>query len=185
MTDIDWRAVYWLVNGDRKQITDLNKNEQRAVIRRLQDKMIPPTGRLHHDPYPWMLTHDEIGERIGVSSRTIMRIQDELPYAHNDDCPVCGCHMWVHDHDSYVEPHPDRLMNECPLSNYTLDGVDRADIAVLTARWVATWFRSDPAGATKHIKSLPEWELQKLLVAMAALIPDGDPEELLEWTKAS
>ena len=185
MTDIDWRAVYWLVNGDRKQITNLNKNEQRAVIRRLQDKMIPAHGPQHFNPYPWMISHDEIGQRIGVTGRTIMRILTEMPDANPDWCPVCGCGMWIVAADSLVEAHPDRLMNECPLSNYLLDTIDEYDMSALKIRWIATWFRHDMTGAATHIKSLPDWQLQQLVIVAAALIPDGDPEELLEWTKAS
>ena len=106
MIDIDWLRVDMVCNGTPLKLTT---DERRMVVRRLADKMAR-TGSI----YEIGLTAEEIGCRLGCTSRQVERYKADLPPADKRTCPVCGEPMWVI--GAEVEPHPDRLFEECPMS---------------------------------------------------------------------
>jgi len=106
MTDIDCLAVEMVCNGTALRLTAV---ERRMVMRRLADKMAR-TGSV----YETGLTAEEVARRLGCTSRSVERFKNDLPPADKRKCPVCGNPMWVI--GSEVEPHPDSLFNECPMS---------------------------------------------------------------------
>lgn len=109
MRDIDWLAVDMVVSGTPLK---LHTAEKRMAMRRLGDKMLKNTD----SPYcTWKLTSYEVARRLQTTDRTIIRYLQEMPAGDKQACPVCHEPMWVV--DGVVEPHPDRLFNECPMTN--------------------------------------------------------------------
>lgn len=106
MNDIDWLRVEMVCNGTPLKLTT---DERRMVVRRLVDKMANSSSI-----YATGLTAEEVGRRLGVTPRSVERFKAELPPADKRTCPVCKEPMWVI--GSEVEPHPDRLFEECPMS---------------------------------------------------------------------
>jgi hypothetical protein len=109
MTDIDWLAVEYACDGYAMKLTE---PEQRAAIRRMQDRMAAPG---EWDCYSNILTTAEVGRRLRVDERTVLRRKKALPAADRHICPVCRNDMWVTD-DGVIEPHPAALYKECPTS---------------------------------------------------------------------
>jgi hypothetical protein len=104
---IDWLRVDMVCNGTPLKLTPI---EKRMVVRRLVDKM-----RINNKSmYGRCLTSDEVARRLGVEPRSVERLKTELAPADKRTCPICREPMWVI--GSEVEPHPDRLFNECPMS---------------------------------------------------------------------
>lgn len=171
---IDWTSVYAAVEGFHMH--QLSAVERRMAVRRLERAMNTST---HH--IPGLLTAEMVGRRLGITERHAERICNELPAAFPQPCPVCGNRMWLH-LDGIVEDHPDSLMNDCPLSGYNLPNQTEADLTVLSVRWLATWFRTDMHGATKHLTTLPEWKQTQLLIAAIAAVPEVPEDELVAWT---
>lgn len=123
--DIDWLAVEMVCNGTPLKLTT---DERRMVMRRLDEKMIKSSS-----PYAVGLSAEEVGRRLGVTSRSVERFQAQLPPADKRKCPVCGQTMWVI--GAEVEAHPDALFNECPMS-YSLTRKGLAAIRPDLYRWV-------------------------------------------------
>ena len=120
---IDWRAVDFVVSGER---LDLTADEKKMVIRRLEHRMLDNAHRIGRDRLDYwsptarhVITAASVAERMMTSERTAQRIRDELRVADKRKCPVCGEPMWVYDDDT-VEAHPNRLMDECELSGMKL-----------------------------------------------------------------
>lgn len=108
MIDIDWLAVDMVCSG--ASMHHLTRPERKMVVRRLSDRML----RYGSSPYAAGLTAEDVAKRLGVSSREVERLKAELPAADKRTCPVCKEPMWVI--GAEVEPHPDRIFNECPMS---------------------------------------------------------------------
>ena len=106
MNDIDWLRVDMVCNGTPLKLTTA---ERRMVMRRLSEKMARTPSI-----YDVGLSAEEVGRRLGVTARSVERFQAELPPADKRICPVCKEPMWVI--GAEVEPHPDRLFEECPMS---------------------------------------------------------------------
>ena len=110
---IDWLAVDMVCQGTR--LAHLTPDERRMVIRRLEHRM------LNSDDWYWSqtsgakLTARQVADRLAVTPRSVERFQAELPPATEQPCPVCREPMWVLDTGT-VEPHPDRLYRQCPMS---------------------------------------------------------------------
>lgn len=106
--DIDWYAVNTVCN-ERIPMRHLRPAEKRMVVRRLAEKMTTRTvtseGRL---------TADDVAQLLGTTTRSVERFKTQLRHADKRICPVCREPMWVVNGE--VEPHPDRLMRECPMS---------------------------------------------------------------------
>jgi shikimate 5-dehydrogenase len=115
MSDIDWLAVHFVVSGT--PMNHLTVPEKKAALRRLNEK-------LNHTPsvYAPGLTTEEVARRLGITQRSVERHIAQLPAADKTVCRVCREPMWVV--DGVVEPHPTRLLEECPMSNkQTLKGL--------------------------------------------------------------
>lgn len=108
MKDIDWYAVN-TVCTERVAMRHLTSDEKRMVVRRLLEKMRRTSSRNDHT-----ITAGYVAELLGTTERSIERYIAELPPADKRTCPVCREDMWVI--GSEVEPHPDRLLDECPMS---------------------------------------------------------------------
>lgn len=106
MSDIDWLAVEMVCDGAALKLTTA---ERRMVMRRLADKMARTSS-----VYDSGLTAEVVARRLGVTPRTVERLQAQLAPADKRTCPVCHQAMWVV--GSEVEAHPDRLFKECPMS---------------------------------------------------------------------
>lgn len=117
---IDWLAVDMVCQGVKM---DLTADEKRMVIRRLSAKML--TYRENRDDY-WSpktaakITAGQVAERMHATERTVWRYHGQLPPAEQRDCPVCREPMWVRLCDNVVEPHPDRIFEQCPMSGERL-----------------------------------------------------------------
>ena len=117
MSHIDWRAVQFVIDGDRLR---LRADEKRMVIRRVAHRMLDHHDRIqkygHWSPAnAAKITADQMAERMVTTARSVQRFQEELRPADKRVCPVCREPMWVYD-DGIVEPHPTPLMEECDLS---------------------------------------------------------------------
>jgi len=112
VTDIDWLAVDLVVSGQRLA---LRPDEKRAVIRRLESKMLVQ-GEQNQDVPPWRLTATQLAERMLMSKRNVERLASELPEADKAVCPVCRGPMWVL-WTGVVEPHGDGFHETCPMSD--------------------------------------------------------------------
>lgn len=179
---IDWFAVEVVCNGSQLA---LNPAERRAVVRRLHHKMRPQY--VTKWDAKWSLTTEEVAERMYVTPRSVQRMKDELPEADKTCCPVCGQDMWVW-RNSVVEPHPDGLNQECPLSGEVLEDQDWESRTALTIVWLAQRLRSgDSVGVWNHISRLSETEGHQLLVAALAAVPEvDDPFSWLnEWAEVA
>lgn len=106
MSGIDWLAVNFVVEGARLK---LRPAEKAAVMRRLAPKM-----QRHNEHHPGKLSTEEVAFRLRCSERDIERYLARLPLGEVRTCPVCREPMWVV--GGVVEPHPDRLFAECPMS---------------------------------------------------------------------
>lgn len=106
--DIDWQAVHWVVTEGFP--LKLHTNERRMAIRRLADKM----QKVNDSPYCGKLTSYEVARRLQITDRSVIRYLQEMVPADKKVCPVCREPMWIA--DGIVEPHPDRLFSECPMS---------------------------------------------------------------------
>jgi len=111
VTDIDWLLVDNVCRGIRYQFP-LKPDEKRMVVRRLADKLLS-----HNDDGvpPGKMSAHELAERLGVTGRSIERYKAALPPARKQTCPVCREPMWVLD-NGVVEPHGDRIFQECVMS---------------------------------------------------------------------
>lgn len=107
MTDIDWLAVEHVCAGYRLK---LRPAEKKAVVRRLSVRL----QRAHEPRTDTTLTHEQVGARLGIDARTVLRYLEELPPATRKVCPVCRNDMFIA--EGRVEPHPDACFNECPMS---------------------------------------------------------------------
>ena len=108
MGDIDWLAVEMTVQGTRLA---LNRDEKLMAIRRLEHRM------LAKGESDWLkLSAGQLAERLQICSRTVERLWAELPMANKVNCPVCREPMWAQLDGGVVEPHPDRMYDECPMS---------------------------------------------------------------------
>lgn len=72
------------------------------------------------DVPPGKITSRQLGELMGVERDTITSYTSRLPKADRSKCPDCGEPMWVRD-NGYVEPHPNRFLDQCPTSGATLE----------------------------------------------------------------
>lgn len=108
MNDIDWLAVENVCMGYAMK---LNRDEQLMAIRRMSNRMPSPG---EWDCYGNFLSHAEVGRRMGVDERTVLRRKKTLPDAVKKKCPVCRNDMWVA--DGVVEPHPAEFYKQCPTS---------------------------------------------------------------------
>lgn len=105
---IDWLRVEMVCNGTALK---LEPDERRMVIRRLSDRM-QKLDDWFGDPRK--LSCSEVARRLGVTERSVLRYANDLPAADKQVCQVCHEPMWVI--DGVVEPHPDRIFEECPMS---------------------------------------------------------------------
>lgn len=103
---IDWLAVNYVVS-EGITMAHLTPAEKRMVMRRLADRMRTS------DSFG-VLTSVEVARRLGTTVRSVERMKAELPYGVQRQCPVCKQPMWVV--DGLVEPHPTRMLEECPMS---------------------------------------------------------------------
>ncbi|MEZ0366778.1 hypothetical protein ACAG26_24195 [Mycobacterium sp. pUA109] len=116
MSDVDWLAISWVCSGTPIALTD---DERRMAVRRMVPRMVT-RAEVSRDlsSADWLargrFTAEEVGRRIGVGERQVYRIRDSLPAADTDECPVCRERIWVV--AGVAEEHPDRLLNECPMS---------------------------------------------------------------------
>ena len=171
--DVDWLRVSMACNGTPLQ---LNRLEQRMVLRRLAHK-IPPMGE---HPRPGRLTAMDIGRRIGMSDRHVFRIITEFEGDIESRCPVCREAMWIV--DGLIEEHPDTLCIPCPLSGHPDPGQDWESWAALTVKWLAQRLRAgDSYGVHRYIQSVNAEEL--LMVALAAVDAEKPVEELFAWVE--
>ena len=108
MRAIDWQAVHWVVSEGTP--LKLHTNERQMAMRRLSDKM----QKVGDSPYSGKLTSYEVARRLQISNRSVIRYLAEMKPADKKVCPVCREPMWIA--DGVVEPHPDRLFIECPMS---------------------------------------------------------------------
>ena len=108
MTDIDWLAVDMVCSGASMA---LHPDERRAALRRMAARMIV-NGDSMYD-YSGLLSAEEVGRRIRMDVRSVQRIRSGLPPATETTCPVCRERVWVA--GNVVEPHPDRLLEDCPM----------------------------------------------------------------------
>ena len=114
---IDWLAVD-MVCQEGVSLA-LSAAEKRAVIRRLAPRML--TRREMEENY-WSpstaskLTAGQIAQRLQATQRSVWRLLAELPPAEQRNCPVCREPMWVRLSDNAVEPHADRIFEQCPMS---------------------------------------------------------------------
>lgn len=111
---IDWRAVEFVVQGSR---LDLTGDEKRMVVRRLSERIL--TRQDYCDDW-WSpstaakLTARDVADRLRTSERTVARLLADMPPATKRICPQCGEQMWVLDDSGIVEAHPDRFYDQCP-----------------------------------------------------------------------
>ncbi|AFQ97447.1 hypothetical protein DOROTHY_56 [Mycobacterium phage Dorothy] len=144
---IDWFAVECAVNGTPMR---LNTEERRMLVRRRPK-----------------LPEVELARRAHCTVRTIERDRAELPAAKLQSCPVCGEDAWVTT-DGNMEAHPDRLFQECPLSE-----TDWESRIAATVIWLSRRIRSgDSLPVWAYLTSLPETERTQLLMAALAGVPD-------------
>ena len=108
MTDIDWLAVDMVCTGT---VVPLTKHERRAAIRRLSERMLK-VGDWHCEGRN--LTCTEVARRLRCTERTVLRDVRALPPAEKRVCPICRQPMWIS--LGTVEPHPDAIHVECPMS---------------------------------------------------------------------
>jgi uncharacterized protein YlxP (DUF503 family) len=106
---IDWRAVQWVIEGARME---LSLEEKRAVIRRIGDRL------MNSGDSPWetavgKVNVDDLAHRMNTTPRSVARMKASLPKAHKRRCPVCRQFMWVHDADGTVELHPRPTGDQC------------------------------------------------------------------------
>lgn len=180
MTDIDWRAVDFAVQGCRMRLT---ASERVMAVRRLRHRLMPAGSTGRWTKRPGELSLAELGALVGCVAETVIRTIADLPDATEQSCPVCGSQMWVH-LDGLVEPHPDALMIQCPLSEYELPTVTDDDLVMLRVQWLASWQRQDPHGIAAHVSQLGQVDLAQLLLAALAVVPEVDADEfaaLSEW----
>ena len=110
MTDIDWLAVWTVLTGTAVKLTQA---ERKMVMRRLEERMLRP------GESGWRtnkLSASEVARRLGITERSVCRYLAELRAAEKSQCPVCRQDMWTYP-DGWVEPHPDALLRECPMSS--------------------------------------------------------------------
>lgn len=112
MRDIDWLAVYTVCTGTPVKLSGI---EKKMVMRRLEEKMLRTGESSFHTN---KLTAAEVANRLNTTERSICRYLAELREAEKRCCPVCRQDMWVYS-DGSIEPHPDSLLNECPMSGST------------------------------------------------------------------
>lgn len=159
MSDIDWRAVNFVVRGARMKLTP---DERKMVLRRI--KLFK--GRDTSYIPPGYLTLDMVAHRLGIHERHVWRIADELPNATERACPICGSLMWVYDGTGLVEPHPDSLVNECPLSLHVLADLDHLDMVMIRVQWLRSWVAAgDLHGVWAYLAELPDTDRQELTMA--------------------
>jgi hypothetical protein len=81
--------------------------------------------------------------------------------------------MWVLDDGGLVEPHPDSLLIECPLSGYVLSELDHLDMVMIRVQWLRSWVASgDLHGVWAYLARLPDIERQELTVAALYVEPE-------------
>lgn len=104
---VDWGAVEMVVSGASLALKPM---EKKMAMRRLAERM-------RHDVscYGRGIPAEEIARRLGCSERSVVRLAAGLPDADKTTCPVCHEPMWVV--AGRVEAHPDRLAQECPMSD--------------------------------------------------------------------
>jgi hypothetical protein len=106
---IDWLAVSMVCEGTPLKLTMM---ERRMAMRRLSERMLTR----HDGPYSaGKLSGEEVARRLQLDQRSVVRLNTNLRPATKTQCAVCREPMWVV--NGVVEPHPDRLLNECPMSN--------------------------------------------------------------------
>lgn len=114
--EIDWLAVDMVCQGVALKLTPA---EKRAAIRRMAPRML--TRREAMEDY-WSpstaakLTAGQVAQRIHATERSVSRLLSELPPTEQRDCPACREPMWVRLSDNTVEPHADRIFEQCPMS---------------------------------------------------------------------
>jgi hypothetical protein len=117
MSDIDWLAVEMVCNGATLQLTG---DEKRVAMRRLSEKMLTNSDCYYSSSHK--LTAEEISRRMKTTTRSVQRLNSDLPPAHKTTCPVCRQTMWIS--NGVVEPHPDSLYVDCPMTGrQTLRGL--------------------------------------------------------------
>lgn len=167
MSDIDWRAVNFVVRGT--PMPNLTKPERAMVIRRIRffksaESLYPPPGSV---------SHEAIAHRLGINERQVWRIADALPAATERSCRICGSRSWVHNDTSIVEAHPDSLANECPLSGHALIELDHLDMVMIRAQWLRQWLAAgDVHGVAAYLAGLSEVDRQE--VTLAALYTEEE-----------
>lgn len=179
MMTVDWFAVECVVSGTQLA---LNVPERRAVIRRLEHRMrLPHVARW--DAYG-TLTAEDVAERMYVTPRSIQRMKEELPEADKRRCPVCGEDMWVW-HNGIVEPHPDGLNQECPMSGEAEDEQTWESQTAMSIMWLSQRIRAgDYFGVWDYIAKLGDSEWRQLLMAALAAVPEcEDPFDWLDPTR--
>jgi hypothetical protein len=172
MSDIDWRAVNFAVRG--VQMPRLSRDEQLMVMRRVRfveanEVMYPPPGSV---------TREIVAHRLGLTDRQVSRMANTLPPATPRPCPICGSRAWLHDDSGWVEPHPDSLQVECPLSEHVFAELDHLDMVMVRVEWLRSWLAAgDLHGVGAYVAGLPDEQRQELLVA--ALYTEPEPESEL------
>jgi len=110
---IDWLAVEMVCQGTRLA---LRPDEKRMVVRRLDHRMLAHADN-NTDILPWQLRARDVAERLNMSLRNVQRLSANLPPADKQPCPVCREPMWVIRATGCVEPHGNRLNEQCPMSD--------------------------------------------------------------------
>ncbi|ALA48600.1 hypothetical protein POPTART_53 [Mycobacterium phage PopTart] len=149
--NIDWFAVECASNGTPMR---LNTDERRMMVRRRPN-----------------LPEDELARRSFCTVRTIERDRADLADAEQQQCPLCGQTAWVI-HTGIVEAHPDKLLQECPMSGQSV-AADWESQTAATVVWLSRRIRvGDSIGVWDYLTKLPEDQRTQLLMAALAGIPD-------------
>jgi len=174
MSDIDWHIVDVVCNGT---IAPLTVEERDAALRRMADRMLD-----NSDSYLSgnKITTVEVARRLGVNERTVQRMKAALPESVRELCPVCRQTMWIV--EDIVEPHPDSLNQECPMSNRSV-GHWAEDMAAEVA-WLAARLRAgDRDGVWDDINDMTVTKARAVMVVALAAIPDKPLDELYGWVE--
>lgn len=107
--DIDWLSVEMICQGESLELK--YPDEKRAVIRRLEDKLLHVHDSTFYVP-PGKISATEAARRMRTTERSVIRYRNALPPATKQICPDCGEPMWVLA-DGTVEPHPTALYETC------------------------------------------------------------------------
>lgn len=106
---IDWLAVEMVCNGTPLRLR--YAAEKRAVIRRLDDKLVTADEFDNYTP-PGKVTATDVARWLHTTERSVWRMRHNLPPAVKGRCPRCGEQVWVH-LDGTIEAHPNPVWDTC------------------------------------------------------------------------